>query len=134
MIAGSCLCGKVKFEISGEPFSLSHCHCHCSRRRKAAGVFSSVLIGEADDLAVTQGHDAIGAFRAATDAKFARCLCKDCGTSPGDMAGGDVYAIAASDDDPKIHPALHIHTASKPDWYEVVDDLAKFEGDHVPPA
>ncbi len=48
MIKGSCLCGKVTFEISGEPSSLSYCH--CSRCRKAAGVFSAVVIGKADDL------------------------------------------------------------------------------------
>lgn len=51
MIKGSCLCGKVKFQISGEPFSLSYCH--CSRCRKAAGVFSAVLVGKADDFWVT---------------------------------------------------------------------------------
>jgi hypothetical protein len=54
MIKGSCLCGKVKFEISGEPSSLSYCH--CSRCRKAAGVFSAVLVGKSDDLRVTEGQ------------------------------------------------------------------------------
>lgn len=131
MINGSCLCGKVKFEISGEPYSLSYCH--CSRCRKAAGIFSAVLIGKADDLLITAGHDEIAKFMAATDAKFERCFCKECGTSLGDMAAGDVYVIAASalDDDPKIRPTLHIHTASKPEWYEIVDDLKKFEGDYI---
>ncbi len=130
MIRGSCLCGKVKFEISGKPSSLSYCH--CSRCRKAAGVFSAVLIGKADDLQVTQGQDRIGKFRAKPDGKFERCFCKDCGTSLGDMDAGDIYVIAASalDDDPGIRPTLHIHTASKPNWYEISDDLQKFEGDY----
>lgn len=134
MINGSCLCGKVKFEISGAPFSLSYCH--CSRCRKAAGVFSAVLIGKSDDLVVTQGQEVISKFKADTDAKFERCFCKECGTSLGDMATGDVYVIAASalDDDPKVRPSLHIHTASKPDWYEIVDELKKFEGDYIPEA
>ena len=122
-INGSCLCGNVKFQISGEPLSLSYCH--CSRCRKAAGVFSAVLIGKADDLRVTDGQD--------VRAKFQRCFCRECGTSLGDMASGKVYVIAASalDDDPKIRPSLHIHTASKPDWYEIADDLKKFEGDYI---
>ena len=132
MIKGSCLCGKVKFEISGEPDSLSYCH--CSRCRKAAGIFSAVLIGKADDLRVTQGQSQIAKFQAGPDAKFERCFCNECGTSLGDMASGDVYVIAASalDDDPGIRPTLHIHTASKPNWYEIVDDLKKFEGDYSP--
>lgn len=132
MIRGSCLCGKVKFQISGDPFSLSYCH--CSRCRKAAGVFSAVLIGEADDLVITEGQGEIAKFRPETGAKFERCFCKECGTSLGDMAAGEVYVIAASalDDDPKIRPTLHIHTASKPNWYEIVDDLKKFQGDYLP--
>ena len=132
MIKGSCLCGKVKFEISGEPDSLSYCH--CSRCRKAAGVFSAVLIGKAGDLRVTEGRDQIAKFRAGSDAKFERCFCKECGTSLGDMSAGDIYVIAASalDDDPGIRPSLHIHTASKPNWVEIDDDLQKFEGDYIP--
>jgi len=132
MITGSCLCGKVKFQITGEPFSLSYCH--CSRCRKAAGIFSAVLIGKADDLLVTEGQDEIARYRPETDWKLDRCFCKKCGTSLGDMATGDIYVIAASalDDDPKIQPTLHIHTASKPDWYEITDDLKKFEGDYIP--
>ena len=132
MIKGSCLCGKVKFEIMGEPSSLSYCH--CSRCRKAAGIFSAVLIGKADDLRVTEGQDNITKFRAETEAKFERCFCKECGTSLGDMSSGDIYVIAASalDDDPGIRPTLHIHTASKPDWYQIDDNLTKFEGDYIP--
>jgi len=132
MINGSCLCGEVKFQISGEPSSLSYCH--CSRCRKAAGVFSAVLIGKADDLEVTQGQDAIAKFKSGPDAKFERCFCQHCGTSLGDMASGDSYVVAASalDNDPKVRPVLHIHTASKPDWYDIVDDLKKFEGDYIP--
>ncbi len=52
----------------------------------------------------------------------------------GRFASGDVHVIAASalDDDPKIRPTLQIHTASKPDWHEIVDDLKKFEDDYIP--
>lgn len=132
MINGSCLCGNIKFKITGEPFSLSYCH--CSRCRKAAGVYSAVLVGKSDDLLITHGHDDIAKFSPGKDWKFERCFCKNCGTSLGDMATGDIYVIAASalDDDPKIRPSAHIHTASKPDWYEIIDDLQKFEGDYIP--
>lgn len=134
MIRGSCLCGKVKFEISGTPSSLSYCH--CSRCRKAAGIFSAVLIGQAQDLVITQGHEEIGRLGAGANAKFERCFCKECGTSLGDLSAGDIYVIAASalDDDPGILPSVHIHTASKPLWYDIADDLQKFEGEYAPGA
>lgn len=132
MIKGSCLCGKIKFQITGEPFSLSYCH--CSRCRKAAGVYSAVLIGKAGDLTVTEGQDDIARFASKPQWQHERCFCKTCGTSLGDMVTGEVYVVAASalDDDLKIRPMAHIHTASKPNWYEIDDDLKKFEGDYIP--
>lgn len=54
MIRGSCLCGKVQFRITGTPDALSYCH--CSRCRKAAGVFSAVLVGKAEHLTITEGE------------------------------------------------------------------------------
>ncbi|WP_417824342.1 GFA family protein [Thalassospira lucentensis] len=131
MIKGSCLCGNVRFEISGEPSSLSYCH--CSRCRKAAGVFSAVVIGKADDFHLLSGKESIGLYKG-PDGKFERCFCKECGTSLGDMSSEKIYVVAASalDDDPKVRPSVHIHTASKPDWYEIKDDLIKFEGDYIP--
>ena len=131
MIKGSCLCGDVKFQISGKPFSVSYCH--CSRCRKAAGVFSAVLIGNVDDLQITEGRDEIARFKPGADGKFERCFCKKCGTSLGGLATGDVYVVAASalDDDLEMQPTVHIHTASKPNWYEIADDLKTFEGDYI---
>ena len=131
MIKGSCLCGKVKFEISGKPSSLSYCH--CSRCRKAPGVFSAVLIGKGGDLRVIEGQNHIAKFQPGAEGSLERCFCKACGTSLGDMAIGDIYVIAASalDDDPGIRPTVHIHTDSKPDWYQISDDLKKFAGDYV---
>lgn len=132
MIKGSCLCGAVKFEIAGKPDSLSYCH--CARCRKAAGLFSAVLVGKAGDLTVTRGQDNIARLKPGKDWRFARCFCRDCGTSLGDMVTGDIYVVAASalDDDPGIRPTAHIHTASKPDWYDIRDDVMQFEGDYVP--
>jgi len=132
MINGSCLCGKVKFQISGEPTSLSYCH--CSRCRKSAGVFSAVLVGKSGDFSLLEGEDAIAKYKPGPGWKFERCFCKHCGTSLGDMVTGDIYVVAASalDDDPGIRPMAHIHCASKPDWYELLDDVRQFDGDYVP--
>ncbi len=132
MIRGSCLCGAVKLEISGTPHSLSYCH--CVRCRKAAGVFSAVLIGPVADLTITDGQSNITRYE--PDAPFVhrRAFCEYCGSSLGDLATSDgIYVVAASilDDDPGLKPTAHIHTASKPDWYEIDDDLQKFEGNYT---
>ena len=128
------MCGKVKFEISGEPSSLSYCH--CSRCRKSSGIFSAVLIGKVDDLKILQGEDDIARNSPENPWTHSRCFCNNCGTSLGDLATDfGIYVVAASalDDDPGIRPTAHIHTASKPDWYEIEDNLKKFDGDYVKP-
>ena len=32
MIHGSCLCGKVRFELAGPPQFINHCHCSMCRK------------------------------------------------------------------------------------------------------
>ena len=132
MIHGSCMCGGIKFEITGEPYSLSYCH--CSRCRKSSGIFSAVLVGKSDDLKITQGEDLIQRINPGPDWKIKRCFCRTCGTPLGDMHNGKIYVVAASalDDEPLIAPSFHMHTSSKPNWYDINDGLKQFEGDYVP--
>jgi hypothetical protein len=40
-LTGRCLCGTVKYEVTGEPARFLHCH--CARCRKATGT-DSVLV------------------------------------------------------------------------------------------
>jgi len=134
MIKGSCLCGSVVLEISSTPNSLSYCH--CTRCRKAAGVFSAVLIGPVGDLTITGGQEQIARYEPEAPFVHQRAFCKRCGSSLGDLATDDgIYVVAASvlDNDLGLKPTVHIHTASKPDWYEIGDNLLKFESDYIPP-
>ncbi|MEQ1752918.1 MAG: GFA family protein [Micropepsaceae bacterium] len=36
--AGGCLCGKVRFEVSGPPKWTAYCHCHSCRKHTGAPV------------------------------------------------------------------------------------------------
>ncbi len=35
---GGCMCGAVRYETSGEPFSVIHCHCHSCRKHNGGPV------------------------------------------------------------------------------------------------
>lgn len=131
MIKGSCLCGEIKFELSETPSSLSYCH--CSRCRKSAGVYSAVVIGQAEHFKLLEGEDYIATHKAKGEGLHERKFCKECGTSLGDLITGSIYVVAASalDDDPKIRPMAHIHIASKPAWYDINDGIPVFEGDYI---
>ncbi len=42
-IKGKCLCGKVRYEITGRLYNVSHCHCSMYRRHHGAA-FTSMLV------------------------------------------------------------------------------------------
>ncbi|MEG3176942.1 GFA family protein [Sphingomonas sp. RB3P16] len=132
MIHGSCLCGAVAFEISGLPRSLSYCH--CSRCRKAEGVFAAVLIGAAEDFHLIRGEGQIARIPPQEPWTHARAFCRACGSALGELQSGSIYVVAASalDDDPGLRPTAHLNVASKPAWYEIDDDLKKFDGNYTP--
>jgi hypothetical protein len=71
---GSCLCGAVRIELSGEPFRVGLCHC-LDCRKKSGSIFSCWAIYPADSMTVTgatAGHELRG---------YVRHVCPVC-TSP----------------------------------------------------
>ena len=127
-IRGSCLCGGVRFEITGRPLWLTYCH--CSRCRKVGG--QANLTVRAEDFRWVSGAELVARYRPDPPFHLVRCFCGGCGTYLGDPeASPKLFPIAASalDDDPGVRPALHEHVAGKAPWYQILDDLPQYEGD-----
>jgi len=67
MISGSCLCGKVRYEISGQVGDIVHCHCQTCRKAHGSA-FSSVAA--VDDNAFTLiGRDSLSCFESSPGKK-----------------------------------------------------------------
>ena len=56
--SGSCFCGQVKFEVTGEPEAMGYCHCE-SCRHWSAGPVNAFTLWKPDALKVTQGASSI---------------------------------------------------------------------------
>jgi len=131
VIKGSCLCGAVRFEITGPGAHLTYCH--CSRCRKQAGAFSAVVMVRREDFRLLSGADQIRRYIPETPWRHARALCGVCGSSLGEPSDDqEVFPIACSalDDDPGLRPVLHLHAASKPAWYEITDGVKQVPSDY----
>src|SRR5690606_17782905 len=78
-IAGSCLCGAIRFEIA-PPFTAFR-YCHCSRCRKASGSAhaANVFVPEAQ-FRWLAGEDAVKRFDLPGAKRFAVAFCTQCGT------------------------------------------------------
>lgn len=73
---GSCFCGQVGLEVSGEPLAMGYCHC-ASCRSWSAGPVNAFSLWKPEGVKVTKGADRVGAFAKSENA--VRKFCKDCG-------------------------------------------------------
>jgi hypothetical protein len=122
-VTGSCLCGGVRFEVT-LPFRRAS-HCHCSRCRKHSGTFG-LTQGRVprEGFRLLQGTELVRVYQPADG--MAKAFCSVCGSSlfGGTWPDGPEVSIrlGALDDDPRVRPQYHSHTASAPPWETLPDD------------
>jgi len=121
MHKGSCLCGAIRFEVTGDLHPPDACH--CSQCRKHSGHFwASTDVPRAN--VTIHGADTLTWFRSSE--KVRRGFCSTCGASLfWDPLHKDKIAIAMGAFDSPTHTklAMHIHVADKGDYYELGDGL-----------
>ncbi|MDJ0608520.1 MAG: GFA family protein [Kiloniellales bacterium] len=121
---GGCLCGTIRYEISGEPLGMHHCHCHQCRRASGAS-FATTMVVRAADFDFLQGEEKLAAYESTPGKQ--RTFCGRCG-SPiysryDDNPGFINLRSGTLDGDPGARPSLHIHVASRAPWIEITDNL-----------
>jgi len=128
-IAGACLCGAVRFEVSGPLDRVVHCHCTmCQRAHGAAFATWAAVPGEC--LRITAGEADVTAYRSSEIGT--RSFCRRCGSSmfctldthPG-MVDVALGCLAAG------HGAAaraHVFWDDRADWVEVGDRLPRLGG------
>jgi hypothetical protein len=124
-LKGSCLCGAVKYEVTGEPKRFYHCH--CSRCRKATGTgHASNLFLQPAALKWLSGEEQVVAFKvlAANDlptpsAQPVAAACRVKRTT------SDIVMIPAGslDDAAPIKPQANIFSDSRAGWSCTDDEL-----------
>lgn len=125
---GSCLCGLLKFSVTGVPSRFYHCH--CSRCRKSSGAgHSSNLFVEGGKLSWNGNMDDIRSYQLPEAKRFARTFCKQCGGPlPRELPAFNLVQIPAGtlNDEPNISPQAHIFQDSKAAWSCTSDLLTAF--------
>ncbi len=128
MHKGSCLCGAVKFEVSGELGSTDACH--CVQCRKWTGHFLASTEVPRSALTI---HGVENLSWHHSSEKVRRGFCTECGSSlffdPIDQNKHSWIGISmgAFDTPTETKLALHIFVAEKGDYYEIADGLPQNE-------
>lgn len=121
---GRCLCGSVVYELIGPVRTVQACH--CSQCRRQSGHF--VVAGEIDkrQFFLCEG-ETLAWFASSEYAK--RGYCARCGSALFWDDGGETlsFNVGSLDDPTGLHIQRHIFVADKGDYYEIDDDLPKFD-------
>ena len=129
ILDGSCLCGGVRFRVTAPFAGFHHCHCHTCRKAHAT-VYGSSAVVPAPALEFLQGRERLKAFESSPGKK--RWFCGECGShvyaAYDDRPGEVVLRVGLLDDTGGQRAHAHIWLSHKPSWYQVNDDLERFDG------
>lgn len=124
-IRGSCLCGTVRYEISGSFAGAGHCHCSMCRKSHGAA-FATWAFVNPDQFRWTAGGESVAGYKSSPGRE--RCFCKRCGSPLVATHSGKVTEVVLGtvDGDPGVRPREHIFVGSKAPWYEITDGLPQY--------
>lgn len=126
---GSCLCGKVSYEISGNSGIFQYCHCSRCRKFTGSAHAANILVA-LDQFSWLSGEQYVGRYEPADAKHFATSFCKHCGSSlPWRTQSNKAVVVPAGtlDSDPDIRPMQNIFCASKAVWYKDASELPKYD-------
>lgn len=126
---GQCLCGVVKFHISGEFESFFLCH--CSRCRKDSGsAHSANLFSSTAKITWVSGEANIKTFHL-PGTRHMKSFCSDCGSAlPISQPEVGLLAVPAGSLDTPIDilPNAHICCSSRANWDEGLASIERIDG------
>jgi hypothetical protein len=119
--SGACLCGAVRYEVTGplRPVVL----CHCTQCRRSTGHFMAATAARQRDFRLLAAEE-LRWYESSPAAR--RGFCARCGSTLFWQADGrDYVSIAAGtlDGPTGLSCACHIHVADKGDYYSIDDGV-----------
>lgn len=120
---GSCLCGGIRFTLSGALPPIQVCHCGQCRRAQGGPFATNVPIRESQ-LHWLSGEDLVQVYDSSDDKQ--RCFCRRCG-SPlfsrrASLPGVLRLRAGLLEGDFGSRVGLHMHCASRAPWWQVDED------------
>ena len=118
---GGCLCGAVRYEVTGPLRPVAFCHCEQCRRQ--TGLYYAATSAMLADLKVV-GEDLVTWFAASDEAE--RGFCSRCGSALFWQRNGAARrSILAGSLDLAggLVANRHIFVGGRPEWYEIADGL-----------
>ncbi len=126
--SGSCLCGTVQYDLSGDPKHFYHCHCRRCRKATGTGHATNLMIASGG-VNWIKGEASLTRYKVPDAERFSTCFCGICGSLlPRFVAELGVVVIPAGtlDSEPAGMPEARIFWDSRADWSCSTGDLAVY--------
>ena len=129
MYQGGCLCGAVRFRITGRIRNIIYCH--CSQCRKAQGsAFATNGIVAKNEFHILFGEDSLTGYESTPGQT--KYFCRRCGSpimSKSTNRPDEVRVrLGTIESDIEERPEAHIFITSKANWEELCADIPQYEG------
>ena len=122
---GGCLCGEIRFKLSGTPHLIEYCHCNSCRKAVGAPVVAWAGVA-LDEFEIIEGNPG----RYTSSPGVERTFCKRCGTSLTQFADefpDEIYvSISILDNPTAMAPDTHIWRLDRLPWFETADDFPRY--------
>jgi hypothetical protein len=128
-LSGSCLCGSVAYELSGDARHFYHCHCERCRKASGAGHASNIIL-RLNTRVWTAGEQLTRRYKVPEAGRFAVVFCTECGSPvPRLSPDGTVVVVPAGslDHEPAVMPEARIFGGSRARWSCVDGELPVFD-------
>lgn len=123
---GSCLCGSITWEFSGDPFRRYNCHCKMCRKAHGSG-FGTYWFLNHDQFRWTSDTDAITRYRSSP--LLTRNFCGHCGSVvPYPSEQRDFLVTVAGCHDSGLPTEREIFVDYKAAWLDITSDLPRDAG------
>ena len=135
---GGCLCGAVRYRVTGTPIRVSVCHCTFCQRRTGSAFGIGVYVKK-EDFQLLKGELKSYEHRSDESGRWLRVeFCPNCGNpltwTLEVMPEGRGVAAGSFDDKSWIKPVRHSWTRSKHPWVAIPHGVETFEKSSLPPA
>ena len=129
-MSGGCLCGQVRYTLTGNPELSGLCHCRdCQRYTGSA--FEPLLIFDANSIDL-RGELKTFEVKGGSGKSVHRRFCPNCGSgvvNELDSLPGKIIVLVGSLDDPSLFvPQIEVFCEAMQPWLQIGGERTKFPG------
>ena len=129
-MTGGCLCGAVRYELSGEPTFVGSCY--CTQCQKESGAGHNTAVAMPNSATKITGETKVYSQPGASGKAVKRNFCANCGTTvfgqPELMPDTTIFRAGTLDDSSGLAISMAVYGAEAQSWDQPPEGIPIFAG------